>query len=98
MASKKRNSPFHLLLGIVFVAGVIWITHDMVRGFDGTVTAKRSDGAHVMLSVRDASGSTFETRVPAAQGDDVQIGDRITKESFSRAIKFEKVVDAQSGD
>lgn len=95
MPPKKRRSPFPILLGIIAVGGLIWIFHDMLRGFDGEITAKRTSGAHVVLEVRDDGGRVVETRVPAAQGDEVSVGDRIHKDAFSRAIRFEKVVEVQ---
>lgn len=95
MPPKKRTSPFPIVLGIIAVGGLIWIFHDMLRGFDGEITAKRSSGSHVLLEVREDGGRTIETRVPAAQGEEVSVGDRIHKDAFSRAIRFEKVVEVQ---
>jgi hypothetical protein len=90
---KKITGPGVALILAVAVVGLLWLMRDFASGWSGTVTGKREKGEAVMLQVREPSGKTIETRIPKAQADSVEIGQQVTKERFSRAIRFEKVVE-----
>jgi hypothetical protein len=90
---RKITAPGMALILLVVFGGVVWLMRDFASGWSGTVTGKRESGGAVLLEVRDASGKNFETRIPKVQGDEVEIGQQVTKQRFSRAIRFEKVVE-----
>jgi hypothetical protein len=89
--AKKPPPTFAIVVVVVVMVGLAWTLRDFASAFSGTVTAKHDSGNLVTLTIREESGRTVETRVPKAQAVQVDIGEKVTKQRFSRAIRFERV-------
>ena len=90
---KKITPAGVVLILAVLLGGLLWIMRDFASEWSGTVTGKRESGGKVVLEIRDSSGKVFEARVPKGQADDVAAGQQVSKQRFSRAITFEKIVE-----